>query len=76
MKKDPYKIDPSRSPLLPNSGYRMSGLFVAGLAGAILIIVGIIWAAQNYVSAPWATTPSTSVQATSASVETTNGEAR
>ncbi len=68
MKNDPYKIDPSRSPLLPNSGYRMSGLFMAGLAGAILIIAGIVWAAQRYVSAPWATASSTHV-------ETTTGEA-
>ncbi|MEJ2374141.1 MAG: hypothetical protein P8Y53_10835 [Pseudolabrys sp.] len=75
MKKDPYKIDPSRSPLLPNSGYRMSGLFMAGLAGAIFIIVAIVWAAQNYVSAPWATTSTASVQ-TSAPAEATTGEAR
>ncbi len=45
--KDPYKIDPSRSPLLPNSGYRRSGLLMAGLAGAILIVIGIIWSAGH-----------------------------
>lgn len=43
MKNDPYKIDPSRSPLLPNSGYRLSGLFMAGLAAAIFVVLGLIW---------------------------------
>jgi hypothetical protein len=60
MKMDPYKIDPSRSPLLPNSGYRMSGLFMAGLAGAILIILGVVWAAQSYIDEPWSIASSSS----------------
>lgn len=47
MKKDPYKLDPSRSPLLPNSGYRRSGLLMAGLAAAIFVIVGYVWSTQH-----------------------------
>ena len=38
MKMDPYKIDPSRSPLLPNSGYRMSGLFMTGWPGRCKVL--------------------------------------
>jgi len=64
MKKDSYGIDASRSPLLPNAGYRMSGPFMAGLAAAIFVILGIVWAAQNYASAPWATASSTPPAAT------------
>jgi hypothetical protein len=47
MKRDPYKLEPSASPTTPNSGYRWSGLLMAGLAGAILVVLGIIWAWQG-----------------------------
>jgi len=64
MKMDPYKIDRSRTLLLPNTAYRMSGQFIAGLAGAILIILGVVWAAQSYTDEPWGIAPSSSAQAT------------
>ncbi|HEU5017534.1 MAG TPA: hypothetical protein VFT69_06130 [Pseudolabrys sp.] len=47
MKRDPYKLEPSASPTTPNTGYRWSGLFIAGLAGAILVVLGVIWAWQG-----------------------------
>ena len=64
MKMDPYKIDRSRALLLSHSGYRMSGQFMAGLAGAILIILGVVWAAQSYLDEPWSVGSSSSTQQT------------
>jgi hypothetical protein len=64
MKMDPYKIDRNRSLLLPSSEYRMSGQFIAGLAAAILIILGVVWAAQSYTDEPWSITTSSSAPQT------------
>ncbi|HZD92445.1 MAG TPA: hypothetical protein VE224_20310 [Pseudolabrys sp.] len=47
MKKNPYKLDPSRSPLEPNTGYRRSGLLMAGLAAAIFVILGYVWSTSQ-----------------------------
>ncbi len=78
MNQDPYRIDPSGSPLEPNSGYRMSGLFMAGLAGAILIILGVVWAAQHVTNEPPWTTASSAPTATTgtAAPTATTGAAR
>lgn len=43
MDGDPYKIDPSRSPVVPNSGWRRSGLWLAAIIGAAFLTGVVIW---------------------------------
>jgi hypothetical protein len=65
MTKGSFKTDPGRAPRQSHPGHRKSGLFVAGLAVAILIIVGVVWAAQSYTtSAPWSIASSSSASET------------
>jgi hypothetical protein len=43
MDSDPYRIDPSRSPVVPNSGWRRSGLWLAAAIGAAFLAGVIVW---------------------------------